>query len=155
MRSVLRLLLDGIFAIIINMLGRDQKLPLDVRAQYCGRTTRGARLSRQRFKHAARAVGPTRKRRSLMNPSEVFHVETVETCTTPGNAEQDDWCRYIVASERTRVVGRYRGSLREAKRNAESLATGINDRARTGKSPWIPRGSKRTQKAAVPRPSKP
>jgi hypothetical protein len=87
-----------------------------------------------------------------MNPTQVFHVEAVETCPPPRGVEQGEWYRYVVASDSTRVVGRYRGSLRQAKRNAETLASDINDRARTGKSPWIPRGRKRTQKAASPPP---
>jgi hypothetical protein len=80
-----------------------------------------------------------------MNPTQRFRGETVEACPPPRGIAQGEWCRYVIASEDTRVVGRYRGSLRQAARNAETLASDINRRAESGSSPWTPRGRRRTQ----------
>lgn len=82
-----------------------------------------------------------------MNPTQIFRVETVETCPRPRGVTQGEWCRYVVASPDSRIVGRYQGSLRQAQRNAESLVSDINHRARSGKSAWIPRGRRAKAKA--------
>ncbi len=78
-----------------------------------------------------------------MENSEVYHVDTVETVDTPQDVAPSKWCRYIVANARSRIVGRYRGSLPQARRNAERLAKGLNERRQTGKSPWIPSGRRK------------
>lgn len=74
-----------------------------------------------------------------MNSADLFRVETVETTTPPAGLEQDSWCRYVVANRSSRVVGRYRGTLAQTRRNAEKLATSINERARNNRSVWAPR----------------
>jgi hypothetical protein len=74
-----------------------------------------------------------------MHSADLFHVETVETTATPAGMEQGSWCRYVVASRRSRVVGRYRGTLAQTRRNAEQLASSINERARDSRSAWAPR----------------
>jgi hypothetical protein len=81
-----------------------------------------------------------------MKTPDVYRVESVETSKTPGSTNKSEWCRYVVANERSRIVGRYRGTLVQARRNAEQLAKGLNERARSGKSPWVPRG--RAQRAS-------
>ena len=83
-----------------------------------------------------------------MTTANVFRVETVETCVPPRGVTQGHWCRYVVKSDSSRIVGRYRGSLSQAKSNAESLVKGLNSRAKTGKSPWVPRGRKPARAAA-------
>lgn len=74
-----------------------------------------------------------------MNEADFFHVEAVETATPPRANPEGGWCRYVVASERSRIVGRYRGTLKQARRNAEDLVQGLNGRVQTGKVPWAPR----------------
>jgi hypothetical protein len=89
-----------------------------------------------------------------MSTADVFHVETVETSTTPRGVTQGEWCRYVVANEHSRIVGRYCGTLRQARRNAERLAKQLNERKRSGKSPWVPRaraGKAATQPAGASR----
>ena len=81
-----------------------------------------------------------------MKTTDVYRVETVEASGAPRGSSQDEWCRYVVANERSRIVGRYRGTLVQARRNAERLAKALNERAKSGKSPWVPRG--RPQRAA-------
>jgi hypothetical protein len=74
-----------------------------------------------------------------MDSADLFRVETVETTATPAGMEQGHWCRYVVASRRSRVVGRYRGTLSQTRRNAEQLASSINERASNSRSAWAPR----------------
>jgi hypothetical protein len=76
---------------------------------------------------------------------DVYRVETVETSKAPRGVAKGEWCRYVVANTRSRIVGRYQGTLVQARRNAERLAKGLNERASSGKSPWVPRG--RAQRA--------
>ena len=71
-----------------------------------------------------------------------YQVETVETCRTPRGHAQDDWCRYILANSQSRVVGRYRGSLSQTRRNAQSLADKLNRRLTNGYSPWAAQSRK-------------
>jgi hypothetical protein len=80
-----------------------------------------------------------------MKAPDVYRVESVEASKTLRGAKKSEWCRYVVANTRSRIVGRYRGTLVQARRNAEQLAKGLNERARSGKSPWVPRG--RAQRA--------
>ena len=82
-----------------------------------------------------------------MTAAELFHVETVETTHPPAFSESLEstdaagasWCRYVIASGNSRVVGRFRGSMAQARRNAEELATSFNERARNNRSAWSPR----------------
>jgi hypothetical protein len=83
-----------------------------------------------------------------MNQSESYRVETVETAAPPRGAPDGEWCRYVVASPSSRIVGRFRGSLPQARRNAEHLVKGLNSRLSSGKSPWTPRSQQRTAKRA-------
>jgi hypothetical protein len=89
-----------------------------------------------------------------MNSADLYRVESVETTTPPAGQAQDGWCRYVVANCRSRVVGRYRGTLAQTRRNAEKLATSINERARDNRSAWAPRAQpkrkpRRARKAAT------
>ncbi len=78
-----------------------------------------------------------------MKAIDVYRVESVEAASTPRDSGPGEWCRYVVANARSRIVGRYRGTLVQARRNAERLAKGLNERAQSGKSPWVPRGRAR------------
>ena len=83
-----------------------------------------------------------------MNETTPYKVETIEACRAPRGVAEGDWCRYVLANNQSRIVGRFRGSLSQTRRNAESLADGQNSRVRNGKSPWTVRGRKRTSKKA-------
>lgn len=82
-----------------------------------------------------------------MKTTDLFRVETVETTTAPAGMESGSWCRYVITSRRSRVVGRYRGTLAQTRRNAEQLATSINERALGIRSAWAPRPQGRPKKA--------
>lgn len=84
-----------------------------------------------------------------MNPDDFFHVETVESSTAPAGMTKGSWCRYVIRNRGSRVVGRYRGSLAEARRNAEQLAESVNERAQNNRSAWAPRTT--TRKPVVAR----
>jgi hypothetical protein len=90
--------------------------------------------------------GPARffshRRRSTMPSAHPYQVETVETCRAPSGLAEDNWCRYILTNSQSRVVGRYRGTLKQTRRNAETLADQLNNRLRKGYSPWAARGRK-------------
>jgi hypothetical protein len=77
-----------------------------------------------------------------MHTASPYEIETVETCRTPHGLAQDDWCRYILANSQSRVVGRYRGSLSQARSNAQSLADKLNRRLSNGYSPWAAQSRK-------------
>ena len=90
-----------------------------------------------------------------MNTADVFHVETVETSSTPRGATPGEWCRYVLANEHSRIVGRCLGTVRQTRRNAERLVKQLNDRQSSGKSPWVQRartgkGAARSKGAAGP-----
>ena len=79
-----------------------------------------------------------------MNSADLFHVETVESADAPAvmeaaGTEDESWCSYVIANRRSRVVGRYRGTLAQTRRNAEQLARSINERAQGTRSAWAPR----------------
>ena len=79
-----------------------------------------------------------------MNVASPYKVETIETCRAPRGVAEGNWCRYVVANSQSRIVGRFRGSITQTRRNAETLADGLNRRQRSGKSPWTLRGRKGT-----------
>jgi hypothetical protein len=78
-----------------------------------------------------------------MSTADVFHVESVEPCAVPRGITQGDWCRYVVSGGSARIVGRYRGSLPQARKNAEGFVRSLNDRASNKKSVWAPRARSR------------
>lgn len=77
-----------------------------------------------------------------MNTVSPYKVETIETCVAPRRIGEGKWCRYVVANNQSRIVGRYCGSLSQTRRNAETLADRLNSRVFNGKSPWAPQGRK-------------
>jgi hypothetical protein len=85
----------------------------------------------------------------MIEAAEIFHVETVEAVGALAGMPDEPWCRYVVANRRSRVVGRFQGTIAQAQRNAERLASNINERAVTGRSVLAPPGVKR--KPARPR----
>jgi hypothetical protein len=91
-----------------------------------------------------------------MEASDLFQVESIESSAAPTGMPRGAWCRYVVANRRSRVVGRYQGTLAQTRRNAERLAESINERARTGRSAWAPNSrtkprASRARKAVAPR----
>ena len=88
-----------------------------------------------------------------MHTASPYKVETVETCRTPRGLAEDDWCRYILVNSQSRVVGRYRGSLSQTRRNAQNLADKLNRRLRNGYSPWAAQ-SRKSKKAEAKKAAK-
>jgi hypothetical protein len=82
-----------------------------------------------------------------MNVANPYQVETIETCQAPRGIAKGEWCRYVVANNQSRIVGRYRGSLSQTRRNAETLADGVNSRIRSGKSTWARGRNRKSEKA--------
>lgn len=74
-----------------------------------------------------------------MDATDMFHVDVVESSTPPSDMPAGNWCRYVISNRTSRVVGRYRGTLAQTRRNAERLATSINERALSGRSVWAAR----------------
>jgi hypothetical protein len=74
----------------------------------------------------------------MIEAAEIFHVETVEEAGAPAGMPDEPWCRYVVANRRSRVVGRFQGTIEQARRNAERLASNINERTATGRSELAP-----------------
>ncbi len=83
-----------------------------------------------------------------MQEPDVYHVETVETAATPRGSVEGGWCRYVVASQRSRIVGRFHGTLAQTRRNAEHLVKNLNSRLQSGKTPWTPRSQGAKKKAS-------
>ena len=80
-----------------------------------------------------------------MHTASPYTVETVETCRTPRGQTEDDWCRYVLVNSQSRVVGRYRGSVSQTRRNAQTLADKLNRRLHNGYSPWAAQSRKSKQ----------
>ena len=78
-----------------------------------------------------------------MNVASPFKVETIETCQAPRRIGEGKWCRYVLTNHQSQIVGRFRGTLAQTRRNAENLADRLNGRARTGNSPWAQQARKR------------
>jgi hypothetical protein len=78
-----------------------------------------------------------------MRETSVYRVESVEVCDAPRRAEQGGWCRYVLLSGSSRIVGRHLGNLSQTRREAHALADKLNSRLRSGKVPWTARSRKR------------
>lgn len=87
----------------------------------------------------------------MVDATEMFHVDSVESSTAPCEMPQGTWCRYVISNRRSRVVGNFRGTLTQTRRNAEQLANSINERALSGRSVWAarPQGKKKPVRKAV------
>jgi hypothetical protein len=80
-----------------------------------------------------------------MDTTDMFHVDLVESSPAPRDMPAGKWCRYVISNGRSRVVGRFRGTLAQTRRNAEQLVDSINERALSGRSVWAarPQGRKK------------
>jgi len=82
-------------------------------------------------------------RRPIMKVIDAFRVVTVEPCKMPNGGVDGAWCRYVVANGNSRIVGRRRGPLNQARSHAERFVGDLNDRMLSGRSVWSPRGRRR------------
>jgi hypothetical protein len=78
-----------------------------------------------------------------MDATDMFHVDVVESASAPSDLPPGSWCRYVISNRTSRVVGRFRGTLAQTRRNAEQLANSINERAVSGRSVWAARPATR------------
>lgn len=83
-----------------------------------------------------------------MDATDMFQVDVVESSTPPTDMPPGNWCRYVISNRTSRVVGRFRGSLAQTRRNAEQLARSINERAQSGRSVWAARPQAKKKPAA-------
>jgi len=82
-----------------------------------------------------------------MKAADPFRVLKVEPCTAPqSGGGGGEWHRYVVANSTSRITGRRRAPLSQARHHAEQFAGDLNDRMRNGHSVWSFRGRKRTRK---------
>jgi hypothetical protein len=65
-----------------------------------------------------------------------FRVALVEKAVAPQGAEGDNWCRYVLESERSAITGWRRGSLQEVTQHATRCTEELNIRNNSGASPW-------------------
>lgn len=84
-----------------------------------------------------------------MQAASPYQIETIESCRTPRGHAEGDWCRYILANSQSRVIGRYRGSLSQTRRNAQTLADKLNRRLSNGYSPWAAQSRKSKKLKAI------
>jgi len=84
-----------------------------------------------------------------MDATDMFHVDVVESSPTPSDMPAGNWCRYVISNRTSRVVGRFRGTLAQTRRNAEQLAESINERALSGRSVWAARAAQTRKKVAT------
>jgi hypothetical protein len=71
-----------------------------------------------------------------------FRVTSVERVHTPEGAQGLDWCRYVLQSGASTIVGQRRGSLEDVKAYATQSAEQMNARRLGTRSAWSPRGKK-------------
>jgi len=87
-----------------------------------------------------------------MDTTDRFHVDVVESSPAPrdmpGDMPPGNWCRYVISNRTSRVVGRFRGTLAQTRRNAEQLAHSFNERAVSGRSVWAARSQAKKKPAA-------
>jgi hypothetical protein len=88
-----------------------------------------------------------------MNTADLFQVDSVEATTVPDDVAQGSWCRYVISNRRSRVVGRYRGTVAQTRRNAEQLASSFNERALSGRAPGNQRPQSRRKPARAGTPA--
>jgi hypothetical protein len=84
-----------------------------------------------------------------MNFTDMFQVESIEKSQTPDDRDAGDWCRYVVANRRSRIVGRFRGTPAQARRNAEQLASSVNERMVSGRAAGTQRPQSRGKPASA------
>jgi hypothetical protein len=63
----------------------------------------------------------------------------VEHICAPEGGDGQDWCRYVLRSERSTIVGHMRGSLEDVKAYAIQSAERMNARGRSTRSGWTGR----------------
>jgi hypothetical protein len=80
-----------------------------------------------------------------MKTIDAFRVLAVEPCNMPNGGVDGVWCRYVVANGNSRIVGRRRGPLAQARSHAERFAGDLNDRLLNGRSLWSPRSRRRSK----------
>jgi hypothetical protein len=65
-----------------------------------------------------------------------FRVALVEKAAVPQGAEGDNWCRYVIESERAAITVWRRGSLQEVTQHAIRSTEELNARNNSGISLW-------------------
>lgn len=63
-----------------------------------------------------------------------YRVASVEKVATPDGAEGEDWYRYVLSSESSKITGFHRGSLAEVREYANRCVEQFNLRSIRGKS---------------------
>lgn len=63
-----------------------------------------------------------------------YGVAIVEKVPAPGDADGNDWCRYVLSSGSSRITGFHRGSLAEVTEYATECAENLNLRGTHGKN---------------------
>lgn len=86
----------------------------------------------------------------MVDSADMFHVDLVESSPPPSDMPAGKWCRYVISNRTSRVVGRYQGTLAQTRRNAEELASGFNERARSNRSVWTARPQGKKKSASKP-----
>jgi hypothetical protein len=71
-----------------------------------------------------------------------FKVTCVERIHAPEGAQGPDWCRYVLQSGGSTIVGQRRGSLEDVRAYATQSAEQMNARCLRTRSAWSPRGKK-------------
>ena len=77
-----------------------------------------------------------------MSMSDPYRVVAVERATSPSGGNLGEWCRYVVANNRSRIAGRRSGSPSQVRQHAEGFASSLNARG-DGRSLWAPRTRRR------------
>jgi hypothetical protein len=71
-----------------------------------------------------------------------FKVVSVEKTDAPQGGSDDTWYSYVLDNGRSKITGKYCGSLKSVTAYANQYAAGINARAGSGHSAWAPRAKK-------------
>jgi hypothetical protein len=71
-----------------------------------------------------------------------FRVALVEKAVAPQGAEGDNWCRYVLESERSAITGWRRGSLQEVIQHVTRFTEELNTRSHSAASLWVFRRQK-------------
>jgi hypothetical protein len=71
-----------------------------------------------------------------------FKLVSVEKTDAPQGGSEQTWYSYVLDNGRSKITGKYCGSLKAVTAYATQYAAGINARAGSGHSAWAPRAKK-------------
>lgn len=71
-----------------------------------------------------------------------YKLISVEKVETPEGMQDGEWYRYVIGRGQSKIEGLQPGTLKSVTKHAETYADDLNERAKTGGSPYASRKKK-------------